>query len=185
MDKPMRADARRNYDRLLAEAKRAFTERGTDASLEDIARSAGLGIVTLYRHFPSREALLEVLVRERFDAQAERARELLAAPEPLAALRTWLGGLGDTAGAYSGLPERLTEALSDETSELYASCHAMQEAGSQLVERAKRVGALRSDVTMQELLLLLHAISSAGAHLPGDRGRVRLLDLVFEGLRPS
>jgi hypothetical protein len=83
------------------------------------------------------------------------------------------------------LPERLTDALSDETSELYASCHAMQDAASQLVERAKRAGELRPDVTTQELLVVLHAISSAGAHLPGEGGRARLLGLVFEGLRPS
>ena len=81
--KPMRADARRNYERLLEEARRAFAEHGVEASLEDIARRAGVGIGTLYRHFPTRDALLEALLRDRFDTQAERARELLAHPEPL------------------------------------------------------------------------------------------------------
>ncbi|MFD9888826.1 TetR/AcrR family transcriptional regulator [Amycolatopsis sp. NPDC059027] len=183
--KPMRADARRNYERLLAEARRAFTERGVDASLEDIARSAGVGIGTLYRHFPTREALLETLLRDRFDGQAEKARELLAAEDPLAGLYTWLVGLGTTAGAYHGLVELMADAINDPESRLHASCHAMQDAVSQLVDRAKEAGALRADVTTRELLLLSHGASWAGTHLPGERGMERLLTLVFEGLRAS
>jgi AcrR family transcriptional regulator len=183
--KPMRADARRNYERLLEEAQRAFAEHGVEASLEDIARRAGVGIGTLYRHFPTRDALLETLLRARFDAQAERARELLTHPEPLAALQTWLSGLGDATGTFRGLVELTADALSDESSRLYASCHEMREAGSHLVERAKNEGALREDVTTDELLLLLHAASWAGGHLPGPGGMHRLLALVFEGLRVS
>jgi AcrR family transcriptional regulator len=183
--KPMRADARRNYERLLEEAHRAFAEHGVEASLEDIARRAGVGIGTLYRHFPTRDALLETLLRDRFDAQAERARELLTHPEPLNALQTWLSGLGDATGTFRGLVELTADALNDETSRLYESCHAMREVGSQLVERAKLAGELREDVTAQELLLLLHAASWAGGHLPGEGGMQRLLALVFEGLRAS
>ncbi|HEY3468168.1 MAG TPA: helix-turn-helix domain-containing protein [Amycolatopsis sp.] len=183
--KPMRADARRNYERLLEEAKRAFAEHGVEASLEDIARRAGVGIGTLYRHFPTRDALLETLLRARFDAQAERARELLEHPEPLNALQGWLAGLGDATGTFRGLVELTADALNDESSRLFASCHAMREAGSHLVERAKEAGELRADVTTQELLLLLHAASWAGRHLPGEEGMHRLLALVFEGLRAS
>lgn len=183
--KPMRADARRNYERLLEEAQRAFAEHGVEASLEEIARRAGVGIGTLYRHFPTREALLETLLRARFDAQAERARELLSHPEPLNALHTWLAGLGDATGTFRGLVELTADALNDETSRLYESCHAMRAVGSQLVERAKAAGELRRDVTAHELLLLLHAASWAGGHLPGEGGMHRLLALVFEGLRAS
>jgi AcrR family transcriptional regulator len=183
--KPMRADARRNYERLLEEAQRAFTEHGVDASLEDIARRAGVGIGTLYRHFPTREALLETLLRARFDGQAERARVLLTHAEPLNALQDWLVGLGDATGTFRGLVELTADALNDESSRLYASCHAMRESGSHLVERAKQSGELRADVTSNELLLLVHAASWAGAHLPGGEGMQRLLALVFEGLRPS
>jgi AcrR family transcriptional regulator len=183
--KPMRADARRNYERLLEEAQRAFAEHGVEASLEDIARRAGVGIGTLYRHFPTRDALLETLLRTRFDAQAERARALLTHPEPLTALRSWLTELGDATGTYRGLVELTADALNDETSRLYESCHTMRETGSQLVERAKGAGELRPDVTTEELLLLLHAASWAGGHLPGGGGMQRLLALVFEGLRAS
>jgi AcrR family transcriptional regulator len=183
--KPMRADARRNYERLLEEARRAFAEHGVETSLEDIARRAGVGIGTLYRHFPTRAALLETLLRARFDAHADRARELLVHPEPLAALQTWLGELGDTTGTYRGLEDLTADALNDETSRLYASCHGMREAASHLVERAQQAGELRPDVTTHELLLLLHGASWAGPHLPGGQGRRRLLALVFEGLRVS
>src|SRR5438067_2370466 len=86
------------------------TTSGTEASLEDIARRAGVGIGTLYRHFPTRDALLETLLRARFDGQAERARELLTHPEPLNALQTWLAGLGDATGTFRGLVELTADA---------------------------------------------------------------------------
>jgi len=181
----VRADARRNYDRIVEVAREVFREKGYDAPLDEIAKRAGVGPGTLYRHFPTRDALLETLLRARFDARAERARELLTDPEPLTALQTWLAELGDATGTFRGLVELTADALNDESSRLYASCHAMREAGSHLVERAKRAGELRRDVTTDELLLLLHAASWAGGHLPGPGGMQRLLALVFEGLRVS
>ncbi len=183
--KPLRADARRNYERLVEEAKRAFAVRGVEASLEDIARNAGVGIGTLYRHFPTREALVEKVLRDRFDGQAVAARELLASPEPLRALRVWLTGLGEQSASYRGLPELMVDVLDDETSPLYASCHAMRDGVSHLVERAKASGELRADVTAHEILVLLHALSWASEHLSGDKALGRLLDLVFAGLRAS
>jgi len=184
-DKPMRADARRNYERLLTEARRAFAERGVDASLEEVARSAGVGIGTLYRHFPAREDLIEKLLRDRFDTQAEKARELLLAEDPLDGLYAWLIGFGETSAVYRGLTELLAEAFDDPESRLHASCDAMRDAASQLVERAQAAGVFRADVTVQELLLLLHGASWAGSHLPGDGGTERLMTLVFTGLRTS
>src|SRR5690349_3483716 len=86
----MRADARRHYGRLLAEARSAFAAHGTDASLEDVARRAGVGIGTLYRHFPNRHALLSAVFEDAVGDLLTRSQELLAAPEPCAALVTWL-----------------------------------------------------------------------------------------------
>jgi AcrR family transcriptional regulator len=183
--KPMRADARRNYERLVEEAKLAFGRHGVDASLEDIARAAGVGIGTLYRHFPTREALLETLLRDRFDSQAATARELLDAPSPIDALRTWLLDIGHTSARYRGLSESMMTALTDETSRLYASCHAMQDGLSHLVERARDAGELREDVTTQELLLLAHAVAWASEHVGSENAVDRLFDLVFGGLRAS
>ena len=183
--KPMRADARRNYERLLEEAKAAFGKRGVDASLEDIARNAGVGIGTLYRHFPTREALLETLLRERFDDQAAAARELLEHPEPVEALKIWLREISRASAVYHGLAGMMATALSDETSQLYASCHAMQEALSHLVERARLLGGVPADITSRELLLLVHAVAWASQHQESADGVDRLFDLVFGGLRPS
>jgi AcrR family transcriptional regulator len=183
--KPLRADARRNYERLVEEATRAFAARGVEASLEEIARNAGVGIGTLYRHFPTREALVETVLRGRFDDQAATARELLTSPEPLKALKSWLAGLGRSSATYRGLPELMVDVLNDETSPLYASCHAMQDGVSHLVDRAQAAGELKADVTAHELLVLLHALSWASEHLSGDKGLDRLLDLVFDGLQAS
>ncbi|MDT7729541.1 MAG: hypothetical protein QOI21_6117 [Actinomycetota bacterium] len=183
--KPMRADARRNYERLVEEAKLAFGRHGVDASLEDIARSSGVGIGTLYRHFPTREALLETLLRDRFDSQAAAARELLDHPSPIDALRAWLLDLGRTSARYRGLSDSMMTALTDETSQLYASCHAMQGAVSHLVDRARRAGELREDVTSQEVLLLAHAVAWASEHVGTANGVDRLFELVFGGLRAS
>ena len=88
--RPMRADARRNYERLLIEARTAFTDHGTDTSLEDIARRAGVGIGTLYRHFPNRTALMGAVFQGEVDALLTHALELADAPQPCAALVEWL-----------------------------------------------------------------------------------------------
>jgi AcrR family transcriptional regulator len=94
----MRADARRNHERLLAEARAAFAAHGTDASLEDVARRAGVGIGTLYRHFPTRHALLSAVFEDAVSDLLARSRELLDAPEPCTALVTWLREIVSHAG---------------------------------------------------------------------------------------
>jgi len=184
MTKAMRSDARRNYERLLDEAKRAFAERGVDASLEEIARRAGVGIGTLYRHFPTREALLETLLRNRFDAQTEAAEKLLAHADPFEALKIWSLGLATTTTSYRGLVESMAEAMSDPASDLYRSCHAMQAAAKRLVERARQAGELRQDVTVLEVLLLTNSAAWSSERAPhGKPSLKRLVDLVFAGLR--
>jgi AcrR family transcriptional regulator len=180
----MRADARRNYERLLGEAKHAFLRNGIDASLEEIARRAEVGIGTLYRHFPTREALLEALLGERFELQAAAADELLSDPSPLAGLKTWGLRMAETSTSYRGLVEALADALSDQTSRLYQACHAMQDGAARLVDRAREAGELRPDVTALEVLLLINSVAWASERAPGGTPSLtRLIDLVFEGLR--
>ena len=176
----MRADARRNYERLLGEAARAFAEHGVDASLEEIARRAGVAIGTLYRHFPTRNALLEALLRDRFDRHAEAATGLLTSTGPLTALRTWTRAVVGASTSYRGLVETMADALADETSALHRSCEAMRGAAGRLVARAQDAGELRPDVTTGEVLLAVHAAGWAA-----ERGGSldRQLDLVFDGLR--
>src|ERR1700677_1307593 len=123
MVEQMRADARRNYDVLLSVAAQCFAEQGTDASLRDVARKAGVGIGTLYRHFPTREALLEAVLGSRFDRLRERADELAAtASSPQQALGDWLAEFAAGSVTYRGLPNEVMSALHDRESPLHASC---------------------------------------------------------------
>ncbi len=106
--RPMRADARRNYERLVATATAAFAERGAEASLDDIARRAGVGSGTLYRHFPTRQALLEAVYRDQVEELCSQARELLASPSPGDAFATWLRAMASYMTTKRGLSSLMT-----------------------------------------------------------------------------
>ncbi|MET1073037.1 MAG: helix-turn-helix domain-containing protein [Umezawaea sp.] len=181
--RPLRADARRNRAKLLAVAAEVFAAHGTDASLDEIAKRAEVGPGTLYRHFPTRQDLLAELLRDRVDALAAKAAELLASPSPGAALNTWLEAVAEHATTYRGLAGVLITA---ERSEVLAACHdEMRAAGAALVDRAKEDGALRGDVALTEVFDLVNAVAWAGEQ--GDdptRRTRRLLALVLDGLRP-
>ncbi|WP_439677799.1 TetR/AcrR family transcriptional regulator [Embleya sp. MST-111070] len=184
MSRPMRADARRNYERLLAEARVVFREQGVDASLEELARRAGVGIGTLYRHFPTRDALVEAVVRDRYDGLTARAEALRDADGARDALATWLRLLIEGAGTFRGMSATLMATLADETSELYASCHAMREAGAALLTRAQAVGEVRADIDTDGLFTLAHGIAWAHEQREVDDPErlPRLLDVVVFGL---
>ncbi|MEE1793559.1 helix-turn-helix domain containing protein [Streptomyces sp. BE308] len=183
-DRPMRADARRNHDRLVGEARTSFAEHGTDASLEDIARRAGVGIGTLYRHFPNRHALMNAVFQEALSALLERSRELAGAEQPCRALVEWLGAIVTHAGEYRGLAQALMSASRDETSAL-AQCHTpLREAGARLLSRAQESGAVRADVSIDDLLQLTNAIALAAEQTPDDPALAdRLLLLTLQGLK--
>ncbi|MFR0357879.1 TetR/AcrR family transcriptional regulator [Streptomyces sediminimaris] len=179
----MRADARRNYERLLAEARSAFAAHGTDASLEDVARRAGVGIGTLYRHFPNRHALLSAVFEDAVGDLLTRSRELLGAPEPCAALVTWLRETVTHASEYRGLARALLSVSSDTTSALSRCSDPIREAGKALLLRAQEAGRVRPDVTIGDLLQLTHAIALAAEESPADPDLAdRLLNLTLRGL---
>ncbi|WP_432037248.1 TetR/AcrR family transcriptional regulator [Streptomyces cucumeris] len=183
--RPMRADARRNYERLLAEARTAFTHTGTDAPLEDIARRAGVGIGTLYRHFPNRTALMGAVFQGEMCALLTRSRELAEAPQPCHALVDWLRAIIDHASTYRGLAQALMACSTDESSALSRGCNLpLREAGSELLARAQRAGAVRPDVVIADLMQLTNAIALAVEQSPDDPGLAdRLLALTFTGLK--
>ncbi|GAA2793199.1 TetR/AcrR family transcriptional regulator [Nonomuraea dietziae] len=133
----MRADARRNYERLLAAAATVFAEHGVDASLEDIARRAGVANGTLYGHFPTRQALLEALLRDRMDALTATARDLLDHPSAHEALVIWARAAMAHTTTYRGLVTALMRSIKDESSELHAACRAVLVGGEQLLTRAQ------------------------------------------------
>ncbi|MEW1888765.1 MULTISPECIES: TetR/AcrR family transcriptional regulator [unclassified Streptomyces] len=181
--RPMRADARRNYGRLLAEARTAFAEHGTDASLEDIARRAGVGIGTLYRHFPTRHALMSAVFQEAVTALITRSRELAGADQPCAALVEWLGAIVTHAGEYRGLAQALMSTCRDESSALARCNTPLREAGSTLLTRAQSSGTVRQDVSIDDLMQLTNAIALAAEQSPDDPELAnRLLKLTLRGL---
>jgi len=155
----MRADAKKNYDQLLAVARDLLSAGGADASLRDIARTAGVGLGTLYRHFPTREALLKALLRTSFDALTVRADELEASSSPGAALVAWLRETVAMAHDYSGAIKSMVAAIEDEASALHASCVTMKAAGTRLLVRAQGKNQARADVDGADLFALVGALS--------------------------
>ncbi len=155
----MRADAKKNYDQLLAVARDLLSAGGADASLRDIARKAGVGLGTLYRHFPTREALLKALLRTSFDALTVRADELEASSSPGAALVAWLRETVAMAHDYSGAIKSMVAAIEDEASALHASCVTMKAAGTRLLVRAQGKNQARADVDGADLFALVGALS--------------------------
>jgi AcrR family transcriptional regulator len=182
--RPLRADAQRNYESLLAAAAATFAANGADASLDDIARRAGVGIGTLYRHFPTRQALLAVLLRDSLQELIEDARVKLDSPSPSEALAAWLRDVVDHAATYRGLAAELLS--SSEFSQTSGQCHAMQVAGAQLLARAQEAGEVRSDVTAADLFKLVNGIAWVTEQSPGDRNQVdRLVRVMVDGLRST
>ncbi|MFJ9406180.1 TetR/AcrR family transcriptional regulator [Streptomyces sp. NPDC101393] len=180
----MRADARRNYDRLLIEARTAFTDHGTDTSLEDIARRAGVGIGTLYRHFPNRTALMGAVFQGEVDALLAHALELADAPQPCSALVDWLRAIIRHASTYRGLSRALMAASADENSGMARCSVPMHEAGAALLSRAQKAGAVRPDVSIGDLMQLTNGIALAAEESPDDPQLAdRLLTLTLSGLK--
>ncbi|GAA1025580.1 MULTISPECIES: TetR/AcrR family transcriptional regulator [Amycolatopsis] len=176
----MRADAQRNYDRLVAAARNVFAEQGADAPLDDIAQHAGVGNATLYRHFPTRQALLEAVFRDHIDALCRHADELRSAASPGAALKGWLGEVIAYGSAKRGLAASLLAALGEESSECRA---AIFEAAQGLLTRAQDAGEVRAGVSVGQVFKLVNAVALVTETEPDAAAQaVSLLDLIFHGL---
>lgn len=178
-----RVDVRRNYQQLLAAAHEVFDEQGADASLEEIARRAGLGSATLHRHFPSRYALMTAVYWNQIEALCAAARELGETNSPGEALTAWLRQLIAIA-AERGLATALMTSQHDATARLFDACHdAIRAAAAPLLARAQRAGAIRADVELDDLLQLANAIALLVEHDADPRPRAdRYLLLLIDGL---
>jgi AcrR family transcriptional regulator len=185
--RPMRADAQRNYARLLDAASAAFLEHGADdVSLEEIARRAGVGIGTLYRHFPTRQALLEAVYRDQVELLEARAEELIKTEPPGDALADWLRALMK----FSSTKHTLTSALlatHGKDSELLSSCsRVIRGAADALLARAQEAGVVRPDADSGDVIRLVHAVNIATQRGPADPGQAdRMLAVILDGLRPQ
>jgi AcrR family transcriptional regulator len=157
----MRADARKNYEHLVAVAGVVVAEQGAEASLRDVARRAEVGLGTLYRHFPTREALLEALLRTSFDELTARAVELESS-EPGEALLTWVRECIRFTTTYRGVTEVMVSAIEEPESALHASCVALRASGARLLRRAQDVGAARTGTDGTDLFALIAALAWLG-----------------------
>lgn len=166
----MRADARKNYDLLIDVAREVFVEQGAEASLRDIARRAGVGMGTLYRHFPNRDSLLEALLRSRFAALTARAESLLLAADPAAALLEWLAESVAFTHQHRGIIAPLMSAIDDPESALHSACVALRAAGTSLLTRAQQAGQARPGTARSQRRRTVRsdcrACLAAGAALP-------------------
>lgn len=181
----MRADARRNVEKIVAAAGPLVAEHGADASLEEVARRAGVGSATLHRHFPSRQALLEAVFKDRVETLCAKADALLAEPDPGQALSTWLRAVGAHAVANRGLGASLTpDPTGDQT--LGETCHSLiTTAGDALLSRARAADAVRPGITITQLLKLVGAIALATEHDPaGPTEADDLLTIALAGIHP-
>lgn len=177
--RPQRADARANHDKLVAAARALFTEKGTSAPLEEVAERAGVGIGTLYRHFPTRQALLEAVYVDEVEAMARAATELEELP-PWDALSQWLHQYVGFAATKRALNEALME--TDPNSNVLLTCRtAIVGAGTALVERAQEAGVVRNDTTLPDIVRMVGAIAMVPTEDPEQKDR--LLELALDGLR--
>ncbi|AMW09744.1 transcriptional regulator [Streptomyces qaidamensis] len=182
--RPMRADARRNYERLLTVAVEAFAEHGEGASLDDIAKRAGVGSGTLYRHFPTRQALLEAAYLDRVEVIAARADALAAELPPGEALGEWLYELGAGMIRMRGLKALLGPAVTDSGALVNTACgDSVKAAAGRLVRAAQEAGTLRRDVEPVDVLRLAHGVATASELADGEGRHIRrYLTLLMEGL---
>jgi AcrR family transcriptional regulator len=178
--RPRRADALRNYEKLVAAAREAFTEADRSASLEDIARRAGVGIGTLYRNFPTRADLVQAVYVDEVEALSRSAAEL-AGREPWEALTTWLQGFVGYIATKQALAEELF-AIAERDASVFAGCRTMLHgAGEPLLRRAEEAGIVRPDVTIDEVVRMVGGIAKIPTEDPAEIQR--LLSVALDGLR--
>jgi AcrR family transcriptional regulator len=181
--RPLRADAQRNRDELLASAVRAFAGNSDDVTLEAIARDAGVGIGTLYRHFPTREALVEAAYRNELERLCASVDDLLSSMEPADALREWMDHFLDYMTTKRGMADALKAVIASGVNPFAESRTRMVDAVATLLAAGRDAGTVRSDVDPADVLTSLSGVGlSAGE--PSQRDQAgRLLDLLMDGLR--
>ena len=177
-----RADAVRNRARILETARSVFAARGADASLEEIARGAGVGIGTLYRHFPTREDLVEAVFHDQVDALQVLAEELLESDAPGEALALWLRAQLDQAPTCRGLAAEAMLAMLADRDEPSA-CESMRRAGAALLARAQAAGDVREGVDIDDLVRMVQAIGLAAEESADPDTANRLFDFMLDGVR--
>jgi AcrR family transcriptional regulator len=180
LQRPKRADARRNYDKILAAAREAFAQGGESTALEEIARRAGVGIGTLYRHFPTRQALLEALYFNEVEDVCRSAAQLQDA-EPWEALNGWLAGLVEYIATKRALADEMLKYLDRDAAVFRTSRETLWAGGEPLLTRAQQAGAVRPDVAIGDVIQLVMSIAKLPTDDPAQTKH--LLRVALDGLR--
>ena len=179
-----RTDALRNRERILEVAKGAFTRQGADTSLDEIAKQAGVGAGTLYRHFPTRDALIEGVYRNEVEKLAAAAGSFAETMSPIEALRAWMLLLVDYIAAKHIIAPALNSMVGGPSRLYEGSRSLIQGAIDELVKRAKRSGDLRRDLDAFDLLRALIGVSHVGSGADWQQSARRLVDILIAGSRP-
>ena len=178
--KPLRADARRNRERIVKAARAVFAQYGRDAQMDDVARKAKLGVGTLYRHFPTKEALLQALAQDKFDRLQRIACECLEQDDPWAAFAGFVERAADQMAADRALHQAVQQADAREAAERAG----MRESLGALIARGQAAGVIRADLTVDDIPLFMCGLGSAINLADGDDARWRrYLELSLAGLR--
>jgi AcrR family transcriptional regulator len=179
-----RSDAARNRDQLLAVATRVFMSADAEPSMRAIAREAGVGIATLYRHFPTRESLVDAVYQDQVERLTAGARELLGRLPPAAALRSWMDLFGDWIATKNGMLDTLL-AMIDSGEITHAQTRTeLLTAITTMLDAGRAAGDLRSDVTAEDLAASLIGIFTVAPRPAHEAKADRLLNLLMDGLRP-
>jgi AcrR family transcriptional regulator len=179
-----RTDAQRNRERILEVAKQAFTRSGANASLDDVAKEAGVGAGTLYRHFPTREELLQAVYRSELEKVAAAERKFAQTMTPVDALRAWLLLFVDAIAAKHLIAPALNTLVGDHKKIFEASYAQMHDAIRSLVRRAIKSGDIRRDLDAIDLLRALVGVSNVASGPDWQQSARRLVDILITGSRP-
>ena len=180
----MRADAQRNRDRIVEAAREVFREQGYDASLDEVAKRAGVGPGTLYRHFPKRENLIDAIMQSWVDRVNEAADKALAHEgPPRALLLAWFEAYVALISLHKGGPAKITSAMGDPNSPIRTKCQVLTSANDRVIERLRADGALRDEVETVQVCRLVGGIATVADQGGLDAAAVRpLLEVVADGL---
>jgi AcrR family transcriptional regulator len=180
---PRRADAQRNHDIILGVARAAVAQRGANIVLEEIARDAGVGIGTLYRHFPTRQDLLEAAFLDEALELRDRAKDLATSESAIAALVSWLRYQMDFGAHGRSMGAAVMNAKHTEGSDIQLACVSMREAGEVLLRRAQESGEVKSDIDLIDVLRLMGGIVMANENAPDPQRVDRMFDVVITGIK--
>ena len=184
-ERPLRSDARRNRERILSGARAVFAEYGSEAQMDDVARRAGVGVGTVYRHYPTKEALLVELVREKFKHFAVEAQDALERDgEPFEVLTDLMRANAEALERGAGIQQVLAGAGEQIWTHAAAEQTELLGLTSQLIDRARRAGTIRADATATDIGMLMCGVSATMGHPTSGFDWRRHLDLLIDMLRP-